>query len=374
MFLTWHGPARMSAHYKPVGWTRSKLIYDAILLAGIWLFMASYELGAGRLRPAMTALDAQSLEIRAWGSCAFLLVTLVLMIGPLARLDRRFLPLLYNRRHFGVITCMVAGLHLKSVLDWYFAFSPLDPFVAMLAVDTGFGHLHGFPFMPFGIAAFVIMLVLAATSHDFWLSFLTPPVWKRIHMAIYLAYASIVLHVAFGAGQDARSLGLPLMVVGSATLLCVLHLAAARRGKTLPAAIPQQASHEMTNDWYDAGSPDLVPLNRGRVLTLPDGARVALFREGGELFAISNVCAHQNGPLGEGAIVDGKVVCPWHGYEYRLRDGCAPAPYTERVRTYRLRIESDRVLIDPVPRPLGEDGEPARLTQPSHAGEINAAN
>jgi nitrite reductase/ring-hydroxylating ferredoxin subunit/DMSO/TMAO reductase YedYZ heme-binding membrane subunit len=356
----------MSVRYKPVGWTRSKLIYDIILLTGIVLFMVSYQYGVENLRPAMTALDAQSLEIRAWGACAFLLVTLVLMIGPLARLDTRFLPLLYNRRHFGVITCAVAGMHLKSVLDWYFAFSPLDPFVAMLAVDTGFGHLHGFPFMPFGIAAFMIMLVLAATSHDFWLSFLTPPLWKRIHMSIYVAYASIVLHVAFGAGQDARNLGLPLMVVGSAALLCALHLAAAWREQKLAAAL-SQPGQQNTHGWFDAGSPDLVPHNRGRVLTLPDGARVALFREGGALFAISNVCAHQNGPLGEGAIVDGKVICPWHGYEYRLRDGCAPAPYTERVRTYRLRIENNCVLIDPVPRPLGEAGEPARLTEASHA-------
>ena len=49
-----------------------------------------------------------------------------------------------------------------------------------------------------------------------------------------------------------------------------------------------------------------------------------MFRDGAELGALSNLCAHQNGPIGEGRIVDGCVTCPWHGYQYRLVDGCAP--------------------------------------------------
>ena len=44
----------------------------------------------------------------AFGSCAFVMLTVILSIGPLARLDRRFLPLLYNRRHFGVLTFVIA--------------------------------------------------------------------------------------------------------------------------------------------------------------------------------------------------------------------------------------------------------------------------
>ena len=47
------------------------------------------------------------------------MLTMILSIGPLARLDRRFLPLLYNRRHFGVLTFLVAALHVCLMLDWY---------------------------------------------------------------------------------------------------------------------------------------------------------------------------------------------------------------------------------------------------------------
>ena len=34
----------------------------------------------------------------------------------------------------------------------------------------------------------------------------------------------------------------------------------------------------------------------------------------GKIFALDNECPHDGGPLGEGELEDGKVVCPWHGY------------------------------------------------------------
>jgi len=92
-----------------------------------------------------------------------------------------------------------------------------------------------------------------------------------------------------------------------------------------------------------------------------DGERVAIFRDGGTLSAVTNVCVHQNGPLGEGRVIDGCVTCPWHGYQYRLVDGCAPAPFTEKIATYRLRIEGEQVLLDPKPNPPGTPVEPASI-------------
>lgn len=345
----------MSVSYHPVGWTRSKIVYDAVLLAGVAVYLTAFLRFAPAGRSPGTLLDEQSLAIKAYGSCAFILLTIVLMIGPLARLDTRFLPLLYNRRHFGVITCAVAAAHLTAVLSWYFAFSPLDPWVALFATDAGYGNLRGFPFIPFGFAAFLILLLLAATSHDFWLNFLGPPLWKAIHMAVYAAYGLIVAHVAFGALQDARNAGLPTLVFASAAILTALHLTAAWReragdGRPAPATADPL--------WRSVGSVDAIAEGRGLVVPLADGQSVAIFRDGGTLAAVSNLCAHQNGPLGEGRIQNGCVVCPWHGYEYRLRDGCAPAPFTERVSTYRLKLEGRIILLDPRPNPLGTAVEP----------------
>ncbi len=55
----------------------------------------------------------------------------------------------------------------------------------LLRGNTSFLQVHGFPFEVFGIFTLLVMLLLAATSHDFWLRFLTPAVWKGLHMALY---------------------------------------------------------------------------------------------------------------------------------------------------------------------------------------------
>ena len=47
------------------------------------------------------------------------------------------------------------------------------------------------------------------------------------------------------------------------------------------------------------------------------------------------------------------MTCPWHGYQYRLEDGCAPPPFTEKLTTYRVRIAHGVVEVDPRPLPPG---------------------
>ena len=348
----------MSARYTPVSWLPFKLAYDAALVAAVVLYLTLYQ-WAGTHLVAPGAIDAPTLAMKAFGSCAFLLMTLVLCIGPLARLDPRTLPLLYNRRHFGVIICAVAAGHAMHVLEWYFAFSPAPAFVALLGADAAFGQVQGFPFIPFGIAAFLILLVLAATSHDFWLAFLTPPVWKAFHMAIYPAYALVVLHIALGALQDAVH-PLPAIIVGSCAILVgALHLAASRvqarrDGATAPA--------DAEAPWLVAGAVDTFSEGHGVVVPVDGAEAVAVFRHQGRLSAVSNLCAHQNGPLGEGRVIDGCITCPWHGFQYRLEDGCAPPPYTEKLATYQLRLRDGMVLLDPRPNPPGTHVPPLVLS------------
>lgn len=347
----------MSNRYRPVGWTRSKILYDAVLLGAVWLYITAYMAWGPALQRVTQPLDGARLGMQAYGSCALLLLTFALCIGPLARLDRRFLPLLYNRRHLGVITFAVALGHALQVLGWYFAFSPTAPLVGLLGADSAFGRLHGFPFIPLGIAAFLILAVLAATSHDFWLAFLTPPLWKALHMGIYAAYALVVAHVGLGALQDARSPVLGIVLGLCIALVCGLHLVAAARERQGEAAAPEQAG------WIDAGPLSAIPDGRAVTVRPPGGEPVAIFRDGARLAAVGAHCAHQNGPLGEGRVMDGCIVCPWHGYQYRLEDGCSPPPYTERVPTYRLRLEGGRVLLDPRGNPPGTRVEPLAIPE-----------
>lgn len=48
---------------------------------------------------------------------------------------------------------------------------------------------------------------------------------------------------------------------------------------------------------------------------------VAVFRHGGNWFAMDGMCSHQGGPLAEGTVKDGCVTCPWHGWQYDLATG-----------------------------------------------------
>jgi nitrite reductase/ring-hydroxylating ferredoxin subunit/DMSO/TMAO reductase YedYZ heme-binding membrane subunit len=342
----------VSARYVPVGWNASKLVYDALLLFAIGIYIASFLWLAPRFQHVTLPLDEYSARMAAFGTCAFFLLTAILSIGPAARLDRRFLPLLYNRRHFGVLTCAVALTHANAAFEWYFSYSPLDPYVALLSGNTSFRQLSGFPFEVFGIFALVLLMLLAATSHDFWVTFLTPRVWKALHMGLYAGYMAVVLHVALGALQTARNPLLAIVMTLCVLLVGSLHVASGRR----PAR-----SAETQGEWIVAGPADAIPEGRAIVVLVAGAEPVAIFRADGKLSAVTNLCAHQNGPLGEGAVIDGCIACPWHGYQYRLADGCAPPPYTEKLATFRLKLDGGTVLLDPRPNAPGTYVEPLRV-------------
>jgi len=319
----------MSARYEPVGWNLGKIIYDAVAIAAITLYLNVFLHVAPAFQTGSQRLDDYTLRMQAFGTCAFLLMSLILCIGPAARLDRRFLPLLYNRRHLGVMTAAIALAHAWNAVDWYFSYSPTPRFVMLLAGNTSYGQVQGFPFEVFGILGLLVLAILAATSHDFWLSFLTPRVWKTMHMLLYAAYLAVVLHTALGALQSAQTPLLAIVVTLSVVSVAGLHLAAARIERTRDAAV---ASGDAGTPWLIAGATDALEEGGGMVVHLPDKEPVAIFRHQGRLSAVTNLCAHQNGPLGEGRVIDGCITCPWHGFQYRLEDGCAPPPFTEKAR------------------------------------------
>lgn len=338
----------MSVGFRAVQWNRDKIIYDGILFAAVAAFIGGFAAISWRSHPPANLPDAIDVWIRAFGSCAFLMLTVILSIGPLARLNRRFLPLLYNRRHFGVLTFAVAALHAVFMLQWYIVQGNLPNLGAELTAWGDYGKFIGFPFKALGIAALLILFLMAATSHDFWLMFLTPRIWKAMHMAVYAAYALVVMHVALGIMQYERTWLIPAMLFGGFGIVAALHLAAAwREWKMDTSCIGSNTG------WITVGPPHSIPDKQARIVLAPGGERIAVFRDGEQIGALTNLCAHQNGPIGEGRIIDGCVTCPWHGYQYRLSDGCAPAPFTEKLATYRVRISNVIVEVDPRPLPAG---------------------
>ncbi len=77
------------------------------------------------------------------------------------------------------------------------------------------------------------------------------------------------------------------------------------------------------------------------------GHPVALFRIGDSFHAISNVCLHRGGPVGEGELDGFVVTCPVHGWEYDVRTGKNTTNPIARLRTFAVRIEGDDVLVAP---------------------------
>lgn len=346
----------MSVSYQAVQWNRQKKLYDLTIAAGCVLYLAAFVGASLTLRPGITAETA---IIRAFGTLAIVLLHVVLSIGPLCRLDRRFLPLLYNRRHLGVTMFLAALVHGAVSMIQFHAAGVLDPIASVLvsngSYDVATSGLAQFPFHPPGFAALLILFLMAATSHDFWLANLGAPTWKRLHFGVYLAYALIVAHVALGILQQERATT-PVVLLGAGMVWLVgLHLVAGwqeRAGDRTRAA--------RSDGFVDVGHVDDVEESRAVTVCL-SGERVAIFRHDGKISALSNACQHQNGPLGEGKIVDGCVVCPWHGFQYRPEDGASPPPFTEKVPTFRVRIEDGRILVDPRPLPPGTRVQPAAI-------------
>jgi nitrite reductase (NADH) small subunit len=66
----------------------------------------------------------------------------------------------------------------------------------------------------------------------------------------------------------------------------------------------------------------------------------------GEYSALDNVCLHMGGPLGEGTVEGGKVVCPWHGWKYDPKTGATTHNPNLKVAVYPLKIENGDVLIE----------------------------
>ena len=332
----------MSLIYKAVNWTQHKRMYDTAVLAVIvFSFVAFY---------AFSSAGFMETFIRASGVISMTLLTLVLVIGPLARIDRRFVVLLANRRHLGVATFLVALLHAVLVIFWYGAFGVDNPLLTLVAPESG--ELR---FELFGLAGLLVLFLLAATSHDFWLANLSPRVWKALHMLVYPGYASVLLHVALGPLRDQSAIGLMLLLISGAVLVPGLHLIAGFiEAKRMPA-------ERAEDGWLDVCAPEEIPEGRARVVCPKGAERIAVFKHEGAISAVTNVCAHQAGPLGEGKVVNGCITCPWHGYQYEVGTGRAPPPYTEKIVTYRVRINAGRVQVHPDPLEPGTPTEPARM-------------
>lgn len=74
----------------------------------------------------------------------------------------------------------------------------------------------------------------------------------------------------------------------------------------------------------------------------------ALIRMGGNVYCVDGLCTHEGGPLGEGTLDDGELVCPWHEGRYDFRTGVAnpETDWVTDVKAYKTKIEGGHIWID----------------------------
>lgn len=353
----------MGATYQAVQWNPQKRLYDWVMVAGVGIFLVTFIVTSMLLGPTS---DPMVLAIRAFGAAAFTLLHVILAIGPCCRINPRLLPLLYNRRHLGV-TCFLLGLvHALLVLLYYHSAGPVNPVLSIFVSSPYDGGFSWLPFQPFGAVALFILFLMAATSHDFWLRNLSAPVWKALHMFVYVAYALLVAHVALGILQSEQSMVFVFAVGAGLAGLTALHLLASVRGRGTDTNLSSTAEGD---EFVEVCTLEDIALNRAKVVTL-SGERVAVFKYADgkdrgrvKVCAVSNVCQHQNGPLGEGRFIDGCITCPWHGYQYLPENGSSPPPFTEKIPTFRVRVAGNQIQVDPRPLPAGAQADPVCVEQ-----------
>jgi len=88
---------------------------------------------------------------------------------------------------------------------------------------------------------------------------------------------------------------------------------------------------------------------------LPPPSEVREFVSGGRALCVANVdgtiavldgtCPHEGGPLGEGTIEDGRVVCPWHSFAFDLRTGASADDPDMRAEVLEAKVENGELRV-----------------------------
>jgi 3-phenylpropionate/trans-cinnamate dioxygenase ferredoxin subunit len=79
------------------------------------------------------------------------------------------------------------------------------------------------------------------------------------------------------------------------------------------------------------------------------GTRIAVCDVNGELYAVQDVCTHDDGPLGEGSLDGGQLECSRHGARFDVKTGAAVRmPAIVPVKTYPVSVEGDEVFLEGV--------------------------
>jgi nitrite reductase/ring-hydroxylating ferredoxin subunit/uncharacterized membrane protein len=254
---------------------------------------------------------------------------------------------------------LAGGTTFKDVLSGTWLGHPLHPVLTDVAIGSWtsallLDWLGGRASEPGADRLLGIGLAAAApTFASGWLEYAdsTPgnPRVKRVGLVHALAngtaaslYASSLVARRRGARGRGRLLALGAGAVMTTAAYLGGHLSFANG-----IGVDQTAFEHPDAEWTDVLAAAELAADAPRCVEV-DGVGVLVVRHGGELFALSDTCAHRGGPLHEGELKDGCISCPLHGSTYRLRDGSlvrGPSAYPQPV--WEAREQAGRVEVRP---------------------------
>jgi len=92
-----------------------------------------------------------------------------------------------------------------------------------------------------------------------------------------------------------------------------------------------------------ASQSDLPAVNEAKEFSCGDKT-ICVANVNGEISAMDNICLHRGGPLGQGVVEDGKVICPWHGWGWDIKTGEAGPGV--KVAVYPVKTDGNDLLIE----------------------------
>ena len=114
---------------------------------------------------------------------------------------------------------------------------------------------------------------------------------------------------------------------------------------------PAKAAAPADEPWQLLGRSDQVREGKAGSFGLPGTETVvAVFRKDGQLYAIDNACAHEDGPVGEGAIHGNLVQCPYHDWEYDFTTGACRTDPERRQTCWKIREQDGGIWLGPILR------------------------
>ncbi len=104
------------------------------------------------------------------------------------------------------------------------------------------------------------------------------------------------------------------------------------------------AERTLTTPMITLANANSIPMGQGRCFVVGND-EIAVFRQrDGRIFAALNRCPHRQGPLADGIVGDGRVICPLHAHQFNLATG-EGSENCERIQTFPVEVVNGNLVM-----------------------------